>query len=81
MTGAPQVYTHFNDVLQRKSGLFNRKDVNGAKLHVIEGLRREGSVAAFKVLQAHVEQKYLDADVKAACKKAMDEIKQRLVGG
>jgi len=80
-SGAQQVNAMFNEVLQRKSGLFNKKEVNGPKLMVIEALRAEGSFAAFKLLQNHFEQKHLDSEVKAACKKAMDEIKQRLVGG
>lgn len=81
MTGAPQVLAQFAEVLQRKSGIFNKKEINGPKLVVIESLRREGSLIAFKALQGHLEQKYLDPEVKAACKKAMDEIKQKLVGG
>ncbi|MBI5525704.1 MAG: HEAT repeat domain-containing protein [Deltaproteobacteria bacterium] len=79
-TGAQQVYAMFNETLSRKSGLFNRKEVNGPKLMVVEALRAEGSLAAFRFLQNHVEQKHLDPEVKAACKKAMDGIKQRLVG-
>lgn len=81
LTGAPPVLAQFGAVLQRKSGFFNKKEINGPKLQVIEALRREGSLIAFKALQGHCEQRYLDPEVKAACKKAMDEIKQKLVGG
>lgn len=81
LTQQPDVLGYFSRVLAEKKSLLNARKVAEGKLHAIAGLSAMGTLPAYKLLQGFTQQAAEgkeDAEVLAASRKAMFEVKKRL---
>jgi hypothetical protein len=70
----------FQQLLQQKGGLFNKKGVVEDKMLAIAGLAECSSIVSYKLLQVEAENTHNDPDVLTAARKAMFKIKKQLFG-
>lgn len=79
-TGVPQALVFFNELLQTKATLLNRKKVTDEKILALDGLAAIGSVQAYKLLQGLVEDRSQPVELLAAARRAMYQTKRALFG-
>lgn len=79
-TGVHNALMHLSEILSTKAGLLNRKRILDDKLLAIHGLAGACSVQSYKVLQRVVEERNQPAEVLAAARKAMYQVKKALFG-
>lgn len=79
-TGLPGALSYFQQVLETKSGLFNKAKIDADKLLSLHGLAGAGSIQALKFLQTVAEDKGSSAEVSSTARVLAFKLKKQLFG-
>lgn len=79
-TGLPGALSYFQQVLETKSGLFNKAKVDADKMLALHGLAGAGSIQALKFLQQVADDKAAGEEVSSAARVLAFKVKKELFG-
>lgn len=79
-TGLPGAMSYFQQVLETKSGLFNKAKIDADKLLSLHGLAGAGSIQALKFLQTVAEDKGSSSEVASTARVLAFKLKKQLFG-
>lgn len=80
-TGVPGALTLFTEVLQQKSGLFNKQKVIADKILAVAGLGGACTIQTARMLQEVAEDGAQPTEVKAAARMHLARVRKQLFGG